>query len=398
MNARVPLLLLALAVRAAAGDPFQPSLGAELWGYGAGTDRVEDSPLNPDNRVAQLPGSQWTFESRVNLRLSRDDAEIVLRPRLLEQHNPGPFPDVDQAYLSQAFARLQVTGGLAFTGGRELLSWGPGNLRSPSNPLYYDSGRTDPLRDVPGVDLARLTWTGGPATLMVARELDVGHLDPAAAPQPVSLAKLDLRGRDTQFSVVVANQVWGAPFLGSYAQTALAEAWLVYGEIGSGRRRQDLVRATTSLLGATYTLVGGQTLGLEWLRDGHGYTRQAEAQYFAGAARIAGSYLAAPDGPLAPLQLGRLGQGLSQAPDPLGRDYGSLLWQSNLQETGHYWRLLWTANVRDHSSQVLAYGEKSLSSRCTAFAALTRNVGAVASEYASLFRGSLTLGLKCFIF
>jgi hypothetical protein len=368
MNARALLLLACAPVLrasgpfsgvsspgAAAGDPWQPSAKAELWGYGSAMDRAP-----------HLPGTQWTGETRADLRLARDGVEAVLRPLLFEQHSPDGFPDLNEGYLSQAYGRIRLDGGLTFTGGRELLTWGPGNFRSPSNPFYFDAGRTDPMREVPGVDLARVTWTQGPVTAMAAREWDSGRMDRSSTPQPVSLGKLDLRGRESLASVIVAHSVWGAPFYGGFAQASLGEAWLVYGEIGSGLRAQDPARRTTSLLGATYTLANGQTLGLEWLRDGH---------------RV----------PLQPAAPGA-GGGLS------GRDHAALLWQSNLQETGHYWRLMWTCNLQDRSGQVLAYGEKNLSPRWTAFASATRNLGGTDSEYGAAFRTALTLGVKCFVF
>jgi hypothetical protein len=410
-------LLLACAVRAEDPGPFKTSGNGEIWGYGTAQDRVDDSPLNPGNLVANLPAMQWTGEARLNLRVTTESAELVVRPRVLEQHNPGTpgAPDLDQAYLSQAFARIRLGDALTFTGGRELLTWGPGNFRSPSNPLYFDAGRTDPLRDVPGVDLARLTWTQGPLSLMLARELDVGHNNPAVTPKPTTLAKADLRGQDTQLSAIVGNQVWGAPFYGGFAQATLGQAWLVYGEWGSGQRTQALAanpvpfaapfavqvpspRQSTELLGASYTLLNGQSVGLEWLRDGHGFSGQGERQYFADAALVAGQVLAAPGSAAAPLELAALGQGLAQAPALLGRDYGSLLWQSNPQETGKYWRLMWTADLRDRSSQVTGYGEKNLSARFSAFAALTHNLGGAETEFGCLFRTALTLGFKYFAF
>jgi hypothetical protein len=411
------LAALALAVPAGAADPaWKGSGNAELWAYTAAMDRDGASPLNPGNRVAGLPGLQWTGEARVNLRLATDGAELVLRPRLLEQHDPGmASQDQHQGYLSQAFARVRLGDALTFTGGRELLTWGPGNFRSPSNPLYFDAGRSDPLRDVSGVDLARLTWTRGPLSLVLARVQDPGHLDPAATPARVTLVKADLRGGAGLLSAVFAAPVWGAPFLGGFAQATPGDAWLVYGEIGSGRRAQALAaspagsgpafslqapspRRTTALLGASYTLVNGQSVALEGLRDGHGFTRQGEAQWFARAGASAGQYLAAPEAPMAPALLAALGQALGQAPALLGRDYGSLLWQSNPQETGCYWRLMGTVNAQDRSSQILAYGEKSLSVRLVAFAALTRNLGGAQAEFGDLFRTSLTLGIKFFAF
>jgi hypothetical protein len=410
------MLCLALAARAADPDAIKTAGSAELWAYGAALDRVGPAPLNPDNRVAQLPSLRWTGEARVDLRLTTERAEFVLRPLLLAQHATGiDASDTDQGYLSQAFARIRLEDGLALTAGREVLAWGPGNYRSPSNPLYFDAGRTDPLREVSGVDLVRLTWTHGRLSAMLAREQDAGHLDRAATPERVTLGKVDLRGESWQVSGILATPVWGAPFGGAYAQATLGQAWLVYGEIGSGRRQQALEaasapfgapftvlapspRETTGLLGASYTLTNGQSVALEALRDNHGMSRQGEAQYFARAAATADQYLAAPDSPLAPAQLAGLGQGIGQAPALLGRDYASLLWQSNPQESGQYWRIQWTANVRDRSSQVTGYWEKSLSARFTAFGTVTRNLGGVASEYGSLYRSSVTLGIKYFAF
>ncbi|MDR3669543.1 MAG: hypothetical protein P4L36_01795 [Holophaga sp.] len=416
MSLRALTLGLLAALQAGAAEAaWKPSGNAELWAYAAGTDRAGDSPLNPGNRVAELPGLRWTGEARVNLRLTADAAEFVLRPRLLEQHDPGAGGDLQQGYLSQAFARIRLGDALTFTGGRDLLTWGPANFRSPSNPFYFDAGRSDPLREVSGVDLARLTWTRGPLSLMLARVLDPGHLDPAATPAHATLAKLDLRGSDGMASALFATPVWGAPFLGAFAQASPGDAWLVYGEAGSGRRPQALTaspadsgppfavqapspRRGTVLLGASYTFGNGQSLALEGLRDGHGLTRQDEARFFARADALASRFLAAPGAPLARAQLAALGQALGQAPALLGRDYGSLLWQSNPQESGRYGRLTWTVNLQDRSSQLLAYGEKSLSARFLAFAALTRNLGGVRAEFGDLFRTSLTLGIKCFAF
>ena len=413
-------LLAALVPSVArAGDEgaIKTSGNSELWAYGTSLNRTGDGPLNPNNLVAQVPDQQWTGEARLNLRLTMDSAEVVLRPRLLEQHKTGIKGDRngDEAYLSQAFARLRLNDSLTLTAGRDLLTWGPGNFRSPSNPLNFDAGRTDPLRDVSGVDLARITYTRGPLSLMLAREQDAGHLQRAQTPEHTTLGKVDLRGDDTQFSIILATPVWEAPFFGGFAQATLGQAWLVYGELGSGRRPQALTansapigapfavqapspRQTTTLLGTSYTLLNGQSISFEWLRDGHGFARQGESDFFARARVTSNQYLASPNTPSAPLQLAALGQGLSEAPALLGRDYASLLWQSNPQESGLYWRLMWTANLHDRSSQVTGYGEKSLSARFSVFAALNQNLGGVDSEYRNLIQTTLTLGVKYFAF
>lgn len=59
---------------------------------------------------------------------------------------------------------------------------------------------------------------------------------------------------------------------------------------------------------------------------------------------------------------------------------------------------MWTANVRDRSSQASLYAEKNLSPRFNAFVALTRNLGGGETDYGNLIRTSLTVGIKCFAF
>jgi hypothetical protein len=82
----------------------------------------------------------------------------------------------------------------------------------------------------------------------------------------------------------------------------------------------------------------------------------------------------------------------------LGRDYLSLLWQSNPQESERYWRLSTTVNVHDRSGQINAYYEKNLSPRFFVFVNGLRNVGPASSEFRSVIEYVLTVGVKAFIF
>jgi hypothetical protein len=156
-------------------------------------------------------------------------------------------------------------------------------------------------------------------------------------------------------------------------------------------------RHATCLAGASYTFENGQSLAGELLHDGHGLSRKEEQRYFSRADSVSSQYLAAPNSSVAPLLLRSLGQGISQAPLLLNRDYLYLLWQSNPQDTGQYWRVMWTRNGQDASHQLSLYGEKSLSSRLTLFALMSRNFGKPDTEFGSLMRSSLMVGIKVFV-
>ncbi len=401
----------------AEAEGFRMTGNMEIWTYAAGLDRRADSPFNPDNRIARLASAQQTAELRLNLRLRDDRSEFVLRPRLLQQHERGRIgdPDSGDAYLSQGFIRQRLNPMWTLSVGRELLTWGPGNFRSPSNPIYFDAGKTKPLRDVPGVDLARIAVTAGGWSASVARVVSDTRLSDNPVQSPLLLAKLDWRGEETQVCVVSATPVHTAPFLGAFAQHAIGDAWLLYGEIGYGRRQFSLTAnstgsvqpfsarepsssKSTSLLGIGYTLENGQSIALEWLHDGHGYSRAQSQAAFAQVSALASAFHGAGNSALAGQRLRAIGQALGQAPALLGRDYLAFQWQSNPQESEQFWRINWTHNLTDRGQQLSAYYEYSLSSRWSGFAALGVQQGPDDSEWQRLWRRSLTLGVKLFAF
>lgn len=392
-------------------------LSLETWGYASWQDPASDSVLNPDNRIARLSSRQVVADTRLDLSIHAEAGDMVLRPRLLEQvnRNAQDTEHTGEFYLSQGFARMNVGHGLTSTVGRELLTWGPANFRSPSNPFYFDAGRTQPLREVPGIDLARVHYTDG--TVSATGGYVFGGHRQTGVPDPAhtALLKVDYRGADYHVSAIASQQRRKTPFLGAFAQMTPHDALLLYGEIGSGRRasalhpsitswtapfqlRQSSPRRTTFLLGASYTLLNGQVLSLEYLHDGHGYSPAEERRYFRRASEVARRFSDASSDASASRDAAMLGLALSRAPALLGRDYVSIQWQSNPQEGSLYWRALLTGNVHDRSSQATFYVEKNISRRVSVFAVATLNTGAGDSEFGALLRSIGTLGIKLFVF
>lgn len=416
----LPLIAACLGIAGAVcaeSEGFRITGNMEIWAYAGGLKRVADSPFNPDNRIARLASAQQTAELRLNLRLRDDDTEFVIRPRLLQQHEIGRSgdPDSGDAYLSQGFVRQRLNPTWTLSAGRELLTWGPGNFRSPSNPIYFDAGKTNPLRDVPGVDLARLAVTNGAWSASVARVVSDARLTDNPVQSPLLLAKADWRGEETQLSVISATPVHAAPFFGAFAQKTIGDALLLYAEIGHGRRQFALEANTaapappfavrspspaksTSLLGIGYTLENSQSIALEWLHDGHGYSRTQAQAVFAQVRALESAYRTAGDSPLAGQALRGIGQALGQAPALSGRDYLAFQWQSNPQESEEFWRINWTYNLVDRGQHLTAYYECSLSPRWSSFAALGVQHGPHDSESQRLWNRSLTLGVKLFAF
>ncbi|WP_198970895.1 hypothetical protein [Xylophilus sp. ASV27] len=400
-----------------AEDPgWRVTRSFESWFYAARTEVRGDAVLNPGNAVARLSGAQGLFDGRFNLRAEQGPWQFVANPRLLEQRgertvNGDSRSDATgSARLSQGFARYK-DGDSAWTVGRELFTWGPGNFRSPSNPFYFDAGRTNPLASTPGVDLVRSTVGLGSFRVTGAYVFSTSQILPAEDLGRSVLLKLDQQGRAHLLSLIASQQRGGAPFLGGFAQLTPDDAWLLYGEFGSQRLprllspnpvgapgpfyrlQQPAPRSLDLLLGASYTLESGQALIAEVLHGSGGYGAGTARAYFdqARAASLLAQRLPAQG-------LAALGQALGQQPRLLGRDYLWLNWQSNPQTPGLYWRLGWSQNLGDHSGQALAYAEKSFVPRLSGFVSLALNRGGAQSEYGALWRSSLTLGVKWFVF
>jgi hypothetical protein len=338
----------------------------------------------------------------------------LLSPRLLEEQDATDQPvgrvssHIGSARISQAFLRIKSEGD-SVTLGRELFTWGPAVFRSPSNPFYFDAGRTNPLAATPGIDLVRYSLGLGQLRASAAYVFSTSQVLPAEALGRTALFKLDQQGKNYLLSLVASKRRNDAAFVGGFAQFTPDDAWLLYGEFGSSRQALALTpangpgpfytvtrpapRAMTSLLGANYTLESGRALVAEVLHNEGGYTRGQESQYFQQA--LAARTLAQIN-PVA--GYGALGQALGQAPRLLGRDYLWLSWQSNPQDSKLIWRAEWTANLGDASGQALLYAEKNFAPRVSGFVAFTQTAGNAQTDYGALTRTRLTLGVKLFVF
>jgi hypothetical protein len=407
----------------AGGMAYTGSL--EAWTYGTAQQLQDASLLNPSNAVARQPTSQETFEARAQVQGKSEAFDFTLRARSVAQRNrvDGSEGTVSDTYFSQAYARAKFGQDLSISAGRMLLTWGPGNLRSPSNPFYYDAGRTQPLRELSGLDAASALYSTAGWSLQALHVFASGHTSGSQAENFSGSQTGSLRYNDTDLlkfdthadtwlaSAIVGKQAANAAYAGGYAQWTVSDAWMLYGEAGSGRRPVALAasggpsglpltssapspRALTALAGGSYTLENGQAVNLEYLYDGHGYTRTGEAQYFL-AARSAASL---PGSPAAGAGAAILGQALGSAPVLLARRYLAAIWQSNPQDSTLYWRAMWTGDLQDHSAQWTGYVEKNINQRASLFASVTWNSGHAASEYPALLRSSVTAGVKWFIF
>ena len=404
-----------LANEAETSAPFFDA-SLETWIYGAHQERASNSLLNPGNRIAKLPRWRGVAEARLDLRKDFGAFDVLLAPHLLEEasivRSDGDLVTNGRLRLGQGFVRRK-SGMNTFVLGRERLTWGPANFRSPSNPWYFDSGRTDPLALTHGIDLARATIGSGQNRTTVGYVAATRAVPTARPNRQSAFLKFDHQGGDYLVSAVLMKPTEKgdtretASFIGAFAQYSPSDAWVIYGEAGNGRQPYRLrptssdaitldlpaKRKSTGLIGASYTQESGRLIFLEYLHDQGGFSRSERRALFDTAERANAMLPADPE------TAGRtLGQLLSFSPRLLGRNYLWLAWQSNPQESDLIWRAELTINVDDGSTAAMLYGEKSLAAKISAFAVINKNFGSRRTEFGSLSNMQVLVGLKWFAF
>jgi len=400
-------LCLTILSLSASAEEWRTSWDGALYGYTNSTSLRDDSALNPGNRMAKLPQRGDYLEARFNIKAEDETWRFTERPiiRMQQQNNAFGSENKSETYLSQWQIRWKADDTLALSGGRELLNWGPAQFRSPSNPFYFNNGRSNPMSELSGMDAVRLSWSPEVSTsVYVARILGSGHGH--ANPDPWAngwLAKADWRGEETTVGMALAQRETQSVFVGVHAQRTLGEAWLMYGEIGAYTQmgalsspadaslpfsvESESARRTDVLLGTAYTFESGHSLTAEYLRYGHGYDTAESRAYFARAAAAASIF---PIGASIPT----LASALTSAPALLGRDYLHLLWQSSPMESAGYARLMLTHNFNDRSSDVSGYGEYTLNTHLSVFSFAMLTTGGAQREAARLFDSMFVFGLK----
>jgi hypothetical protein len=386
---------------------WQTSWDSTLYGYASSTSLRDDSAINPGNYLARLEQRTDTIEERSDIKAERDSLQLTARPILMTHQDSNTFGEKNKSegYFSQWQARWKTNEILALSGGRELLNWGPAQFRSPSNPYYFNNGRSNPMAELSGVDTVRLAWSPDVSTsVYMARIYDSGYGH--AEPDPWSnswLIKADWRGGESAAGLALAKQERESLFVGAHAQETVADAWLLYSEVGSYTLANALLspadvsqpflvtaespRRTDVLAGASYTFENGHTLYAEYLRYDHGYNAAENSAYFARAISATSVF---PTGNSIPV----LVTALATAPPLLGRDYLYLVWQTNLMESAGFTRVMFTHNMTDSSEELSGYGEYTVNPHLSVFGQTTINYGGAQQEFARLFEQMLTIGVK----
>ncbi len=405
------LAVLVTLVAHAEEPSWRSNVDGTAYVYADNTTPRMDSVLNPGNQIARLPMRTRTAEARLDLKAGSDNLRVTLRPILQDQEIFNGFGKLTKHdyYLSQGEMRWHAAETVNVAAGREVLTWGPAQFRSPSNPFYFDSMRDNPQFELSGLDVVDLSWTPdthntvslvhivGSSSHYLTNTYPFGSAnDPW---RDMWLLKAEQRGADGAGGIALAKKPRQGLFAGAYLQYTPIEMLMLYGEAGSSTHvnslqspsdinlpfsvQEESDRHSNELIGATYTFDNSQSFTGEFLHQGQGFTAAEESTYFSRAANAA-----LPNG------ASTLVMALTAAPPLLGRDYWHLIWQNSLLESDGYWRLMLTHSLNDGGSVLSGYGEYPLSGRVSGFAVAAMPKGGAKQEFSSIYVRTATIGIK----
>jgi len=374
---------------------WRTSWDGTLYVYGNSMVLRDDSVLNPYNQIARLPQRSDVAELRFGFKAESETVRFTARGigSTREMRNAFGQRSHSEGYLSLWQVRVRAAESWNVAAGRDVLNWGAGQFRSPSSPFYFDNGRTDPMRELVGMDVAKVSWTPDMQSgTTLARIVRSGY----GAAQPDAwrnswLLKSDRRSGDVAYGAVAAKAPHLGAFYGAHGQYTMSDELMLYGEFGSSvlpvvlgspedaaqpyQIQSPSPRGNAALVGSSYTFESGQSLMLEYLHDGHGYTKAQEAAYFQRATT-------------------QFGLPLGLMPRLLGRDYFHAVWQANMMSETGYWRLMYTRNLTDSGNEFAAYGETTLHPRLSIYGLVVLPQSGARQEAGAIFTRSATVGFK----
>jgi hypothetical protein len=414
--------------------------------YGVAQDPAK-STQNPNN-IAGIPRYIGNLEIRPDLRFNTQYLDAAFKPRARldyqawkDGQREGEDEWNDDWYVNEWLVRLKALDRIFLSYGRENLQWGPSFLYSPSNPFFFDNGRSNPYVEVPGMDFGRLVfvphmlWT---TSFIVNTDKGRNMLLGTDPFEKTYAVKADYSGNQNYASLILSQRD-SKNTLGYFGGWTVSDALLLYSE-GSMRKGSDALypnlRRTTLvhsfletifqtsdlslildryaelrkavmektreddsdiypvlLVGGSYTFETIGTLSLEYMYNSPGYTKDEADLYYLVRGNAAYAYadmgaFPALSGAYTLYQTGYTGLRF------LRKNYTMLQYYKGNIFNRLDTTLRWTQNVDDGSAQFLGLLSYSLGNRLELFSSGVVNSGKEDSEFGTFIDYQFMFGFK----
>lgn len=394
---------------------FPSSSRLEILGYAIGIDFKESQPLG---RLASTSSSLVGIsELRLNASGGVGPIEYFVEPRFeVEGTESDSDLEVDLKLPQGGISVRTPFSGLELVAQRERSTTGAANFRSAGNLIYFDNGKSNPIRELPGVDSVGARFRPSEQFAVSAGYfLSDGDESYSLAPLKKSVI-LTVQYIGETYTLRAAplylatQRTFGA---GLQGQVQATDSVLLYSEFSSrGKGRglyptsnsfpafEESVRRSGSynyaLIGTTYTFESGKTLSLEYLYNDEGYDA-ADARRYSNRIDQAASDSRSND----PQRAGRgqftLSQALNNGLPLLRRNYVHVQVGGNPFDN-LIWQVRVTRNLDDDSQQQLLYVEKSIAGALSGLFLLAVNAGGRNTDYGGIVNYTSIVGLKAVLF
>ncbi|MBN1849777.1 MAG: hypothetical protein JW932_14465 [Deltaproteobacteria bacterium] len=415
-------------------DPENPSKGSDLWNelsdglnlslrfltFGTYQD-IADSTQNPENDFLKVPRYLADLDLRPDAGLHFRRWDLNIKPRMNLQYKAwedgtqkGEDDREDDWFINEWLCRLRVMDNFFTSYGRENLQWGPSFLFSPSNPFFSDNGRTNPKKELPGMDFARLVWLPNMEwTISLIMNMDEGRQEFTAWDfQKTYALKLDHMAPSGHAGLILAHQEEGREKIGVFGGWTTSDALLLYGDAGfsegshalypvednntlfgvsmQAKDQESKAWKGSAVLGGAYTFLAGPTLTVEYLYNGLGYNDEQANRYFQLRQNAFDAYVSHLWG------LSRMT--LSQTADPglrfLRQNYAMLQYRQNNIRDKINLSLSWIQNLDDDSARFIANVDCYTGDHIEVFTIGSVNTGDKDTEFRTILDSFLMIGLE----
>ncbi|MDA8100744.1 MAG: hypothetical protein M0042_14095 [Nitrospiraceae bacterium] len=380
------------------------------------------STQNPDNAFLQAPRYTAQLELRPDLIVDTPILGWTFKPRVTATSlwwtdgvMKGEEDRQARFFVNEWLFQPKPEDWLFVSFGKEKQLWGPSFLVSPSNILFKDTEKTNPKSEVEGKYLARLVWLPSKAlTVTGIAETQREESSFGEPMRPVRLVKIDVQGENAMASVIGYLQQHERFRIGSYGQWTASDAVVLYYDGILSRGTDALYPAldpanpvggsfvqpyaasdrpfATVAAGGSYTFLSGETVSLEGLYNGAGYSDAEADAFYALRAGAAGHLFDAA--PVSGLSRMTLAQALFPGTPFLRRAY--VLAQVQEREIANVLDVMvrYVRSLEERSGQVSTIIEWQATKRLQVFNINTFAVGDRDKEFNSLLSKSFLAGVE----
>ncbi|MCD4742787.1 MAG: hypothetical protein K8R67_09975 [Desulfobacteraceae bacterium] len=388
----------------------------------AAMDKPADSTQNPDNDFLKLSDYSEEFKLRPDASLSFRDIYLSVKPRVdlsLEQFRTGTQKGKKNhehdIYINEYLIQYQAIDKWFLSYGRQFLQWGPSFLCSPSNPFFFDNGKSQPNQEGEGKEFAELLWIQNLYwTYSLIINTDNGRSHDSDFGKTFAL-KTDYSGNNGYASLILSYQE-GANHkerVGLFGGLTVSDALILYGEANFQKgldvlyptsdnspinysmnsvKHDDCSIYSTLLVGGTYTFESGSSLTCEYLYNQMGYNNKEASDYYKLRQNAHDAYNL--PNPLAGLAKQALGQTADNGLMFVRQNYFMLQYIENDIFNIFNLTLRWTQCIDDKSAQLVSLVDFYAGDNTRFFASGILNIGGHESAFGSMLDYQTMIGIE----